>query len=300
MNISKKDIFVQIKQYAIITVALFVMAFGWSGFLIPNDMLGGGVSGMATILYWATKFPIGITVLAINIILVLLGMKIVGSGFGIKTVYSIFVYSLFLSLLQGFITEPLITDKFLAAIIGGGMAGLSIGVAFTQGGSTGGTDIIAMIINKYRNISPGRIILVLDVVIITSSYFVVKNIESLIYSYVIMAICSYSIDLVLTGTKQSVQLFIFSAKTEEIADKIGNEMHRGVTFIKGRGWYTKQDVDILMVVARKQESQSIFRIIKEIDPKAFMTMNTVMGAYGKGFERIKNNKSLFWKRDAAR
>jgi uncharacterized membrane-anchored protein YitT (DUF2179 family) len=229
---------------------------------------------------------------------VLISLKVLGPSFGIKTVYSIIMASVFFSILQHFITDPilagemapLVDDKFLSALIGGALAGTAIGIAFTQGGSTGGTDIVAMMVCKYRNISQGRVILFLDIVIIGSSYFVLESdkIQAIIYGFVVMGVCSYCIDLVLTGNKQSVQAFIFTTEPEKVAERIANEMHRGVTLIKGTGWYTKREGDILMVVTHKRESQQIMRIVKEEDPKAFMTMNMVMGAYGKGFEMIKS------------
>jgi len=297
MKADKKQILEEVKHYVIITLALFVMAFGWTAFLIPNHVLGGGVSGIATLIFYATGIPTGISVFVINGILVLISLKVLGPSFGIKTIYSIVVSSLFFLLLQRWITDPMLAgeikpfveEKILAAILGGGLAGLAIGVAFTQGGSTGGTDIVAMMICKYRNISQGRVILLIDIVIISCSYFVIENdkIQAIIYGFVVMGVCSYCIDLVLTGNKQSVQAFIFTSEPEKVADRIVNEMHRGVTMVNGTGWYTKHEGPILMVVAHKRESQMILRIVKDEDPKAFMTMNTVMGAYGKGFEQIK-------------
>lgn len=277
----------EFKRYTIVTFGLACMAFGWAGFLIPNEMLGGGVSGIATLIYWSTGLSTGITIFVVNAVLIVIALKILGFGFGIKTIFAITVSSVLFSLLQYYIKEPIITDKFLAAIVGGGLSGASIGLIFTQGSSTGGTDIIALIINKYRNISPGRIILVIDIFIISSSYLIFRNVETLIYSFVVMVVSSYAIDLVLTGNKQSVQMFIFSSKADAIANRIGTEVGRGVTFIKGTGWFTKSEHDILMVVARKMESQNIFRIVKDEDPQAFVTMNTVMGVYGKGFDMIK-------------
>ena len=297
MKADKKQVLEEVKHYVIITLALFVMAFGWTAFLIPNHVLGGGVSGIATLIFYATGIPTGISVFVINGILVLISLKVLGPSFGIKTIYSIVVSSLFFLLLQRWITDPMLAgeikpfveEKILAAILGGGLAGLAIGVAFTQGGSTGGTDIVAMMICKYRNISQGRVILLIDIVIISCSYFVIEDdkIQAIIYGFVVMGVCSYCIDLVLTGNKQSVQAFIFTSEPEKVADRIVNEMHRGVTMVNGTGWYTKHEGPILMVVAHKRESQMILRIVKEEDPKAFMTMNTVMGAYGKGFEQIK-------------
>ena len=297
MKTTEANVLLEVKRYVIITFALLMMAFGWTAFLIPNHVLGGGVSGIATLIFYATGISTGMSVFVINAILVLISLKILGPSFGIKTVYSIVVASVFFYVLQRYITDPMLAgemslfvdDKFLSAIIGGGLAGISIGIAFTQGGSTGGTDIVAMMVCKYRNISQGKVILFLDVIIISCSYFVVESdkIQTIIYGFVTMGICSYCIDLVLTGNKQSVQAFIFTSHPEKVADRIINEMHRGVTVIKGTGWYTKRDGDILMVVTHKRESQQIFRIVKEEDPKAFMTMNTVMGAYGQGFEMIR-------------
>ena len=295
MKANKKTVWAEVKRYVIITLALFTMCLGWTAFLIPNHLMGGGVSGIAALIYWGTGLSTGISIFAINAILLLIALKVIGAGFGIKTAYSIIMASVFMSLLQHFITDPMmegtlqpfVTDHFLAAILGGGLAGLSIGVAFTQGGSTGGTDIIAMIVCKYRNISPGRVILICDIIIISCGFIVGNTVEDFIYSFVVMAVCSYCIDLVLTGNKQTVQAFIFTSEPEKVADRIATEMQRGVTLINGTGWYTKHEGPILMVVAHKRESQMLLRIVKEEDPKAFMTMNTVMGAYGQGFEPMK-------------
>ncbi len=283
----KISVFREIRSYLIITIGLFVMALGWTAFLIPNEILGGGVSGISTIIYWVTGLPVGISVFAINAILLVFGLRILGKGFGIKTIYSIVVLSGFFALLQYYIPEPFVTDKFLASIVGAGMAGSAMGFIFTQGSSTGGTDIIALIVNKYRNISPGRVILMLDVFIISSSFFAFRSIETLVYGFVVMAVTTYVIDLIITGNKQSVQLFIFSQKPNAIADRIGNEMERGVTFIKGTGWYSKSENDILMIIVRKTEYQQVFRIVKEEDPQAFLSLSTVMGVYGVGFDTMR-------------
>ena len=298
MKTDKKTILAEVRRYVIITFALLMMAFGWTGFLIPQHVLGGGVSGIATLIFYATGLSTGISVFVINGILVLISLKVLGPSFGIKTVYSILMASLFFSILQHYITDPilagemapLVDDKFLSSLIGGALAGTAIGIAFTQGGSTGGTDIVAMMVCKYRNISQGKVILFLDIIIIASSYFVLEDdkIQAIIYGFVVMGVCSYCIDLVLTGNKQTVQAFIFTSEPAKVAERIGNEMRRGVTLIKGTGWYSKREGDILMVVTHKRESQQILRIVKEEDPKAFMTMNMVMGAYGKGFEEIRN------------
>lgn len=282
------------KNYAVITVCLFIIALGWTAFLIPNNMLGGGVNGIATIVYWVTGLSTGYTIFILNAILIIFSFKILGWRFGVKTIYCIAVMAFFFSLLQNIIGDvPVISDKFLAAIIGGGIGGFANGIIFLAGGSTGGVDIITMVVNKYRNISLGRFTLAMNLVIIGSSFFVfqdlqiLERVELIIYSLVGNFVSSYCMDLAFTGSKQSVQIFIFSSKPEVIADRIGNEIRRGVTVIRGTGWYTKQDNDILMAVVRKTECQSVIRIVKHEDPKAFVSVNTVMGVYGKGFEAMK-------------
>lgn len=288
------NILIEIKNYAVITVCLFIIALGWTAFLIPNNMLGGGVNGIATIVYWVTGLSTGYTIFILNAILIAFSFKILGWRFGVKTIYCIAVMAFFFSLLQNIIGDvPVISDKFLAAIIGGGIGGFANGIIFLSGGSTGGVDIITMVVNKYRNISLGRFTLAMNLVIIGSSFFVfqdlqiLERVELIIYSLVGNFVSSYCMDLAFTGSKQSVQIFIFSSKPEVIADRIGNEIRRGVTVIRGTGWYTKQDNDILMAVVRKTECQSVIRIVKHEDPKAFVSVNTVMGVYGKGFEAMK-------------
>ena len=184
--------------------------------------------------------------------------------------------------------EPIIEDRFLAAVLGAGLNGLACGLIFLEGSSTGGTDIVVVMINKYRNVTLGRLTLFINVAIISCSYFVFRDLELLIYSYVGLMVTSYTMDLTMNGSKQSVQMFIFSSKPHEIADRVGDEIHRGVTVIKGTGWYSKTESEILMVVVRKTESQRVIRIVKQLDPSAFVSVNTVMGVYGKGFEMMKN------------
>ena len=276
-----------VKAYSIITLGLFINALGWTAFLIPAEITGGGITGVATLVFYATKFPIGITYLAINAVLILSSIKMLGKGFGIKTIFATTVLSIFLTILQGIIKEPIVTENFMSAVIGGILAGVGVGIVFSQGGSTGGTDIIAMMINKYREISPGRVILYADVIIISSSFLIFKSLEKIVYGYVAMAITAYTIDLVLTGTKRTVQMFIFSKDYEKIADIISSDIKRGITVLDGTGWYTKTESKILLILVKKQESQDILRIIKEIDPSAFVSVNNVMGVYGRGFDRIK-------------
>ncbi|HYX07535.1 MAG TPA: YitT family protein, partial [Bacteroidales bacterium] len=277
----------RIKPEIIITFGLFLNALGWTAFLIPAEITGGGSSGVATLIFYATGLPVGISFLIINVFLVIFAIKMLGARFGIKTIYAVVVLSVFLAVLQQAITEPIIKENFMSAVIGGILAGAGVGIVFTQGGSTGGTDIIAMIVNKYKNISPGRVILYLDVLIISSSYLLFHSIEKMVYGYVTMGVASYVIDMVLSGSKQSFQIFIFSREHEKIADRLGTEVGRGITILDGKGWYSKEPVKLLMIMVRKHESNHVFRIVKEVDNKAFISVGSIMGVYGEGFEHIR-------------
>ncbi len=276
-----------IKDYTIITFGLLLFTMGWVLFLIPAEITGGGISGVAAVIYFATKIPVSITFLAINAVLVLVAIKILGANFGVKTIYSILVLSAFFALFQNVLTKPLVDDTFLSAVLGGMSGGVGLGIVFSRGGSTGGTDIFAMIVNKYRNVSPGRIILLCDVIIIASSYVVFRSPEKLVYGYVSMWVVSYSLDSFLSGANRSAQMFIISKEYESIAEYINTEAIRGVTLLDGSGWYTKEQTKIVMSVVRKKETSAIFRKIKEIDPDAFISMGSVMGVYGQGFEKLK-------------
>ncbi len=284
-----------LKEYALITFGLFLLALGWTAFIIPSEITGGGVSGISTIIFFASDktMPVGISYLLINSVLVVIAIKVLGKSFGVKTIFAIAAASLLFTFLQKAISQPVVEEKFMAAIIGAVMSGVGIGITFSQGGSTGGTDIIALMINKYKNISPGRLLLYIDVIIISSLYFVladlppVERIQALVYGGVVMTVSSYSVDLLISGNKQSMQLFIFSLKYDEIADTIVNDCKRGVTVMDGMGWHSKTQQKVLIVMIRKTELSNVYKIIKQIDPEAFMSVNSVMGVYGKGFDQIK-------------
>ena len=285
---NKSLIWQEVKSHIIITVAIIISAIGWTGFLIPSNMLGGGVTGLTTIIYWVTGLPTGISIFALNAILILIAFRSLGRRFALSTIYSVIVTSVVFYILQEYVfLAPIIEDRFLSAVLGAGLNGVACAFIFLEGSSTGGTDIIVMMINKYRNITLGRLTLFINVAIISCSYFVFRDLELLIYSYVGLMVTSYTMDLTMNGSKQSVQMFIFSQRPDEIADKVGEEIHRGVTMIKGTGWYTKTENNIVMVVVRKTESQRVIRIVKQLDPAAFVSVNTVMGVYGKGFEMMK-------------
>jgi uncharacterized membrane-anchored protein YitT (DUF2179 family) len=287
MLLANKKLVKTVQDYLIMTVGLLLFAMGWALFIIPAELTGGGVSGIAAVVFYAAKIPVSVTFLAVNLLLVLVAIKILGANFGVKTLFSIGVLTAFFAILQDLVREPLVDDMFLSSVLGGMSSGVGLGIVFSRGGSTGGTDIIAMIVNKYRNVSPGRIIMLCDVAIIGSAYFVFQSVEKLVYGYVVMWVVSYALDSFLSGANRSAQMFIISKEYEKIAEFINTEAIRGVTLLEGSGWYTKNEVKVIMSVVRKKETGAIFRKIKHLDPDAFISMGSVMGVYGQGFDKLK-------------
>lgn len=294
-----------LKEYSLITLGVIAYALGWSIFLLPNNLIGGGVSGFASIVYYATGIQMGLTYLVINILLLLIGTKILGTGFGGKTIYAIVMTSIMLGVLpemmpHDFIHEfALSNGKLICTILGGVIAGVGIGLSISQGGSTGGTDIVALIYCKFNSASPGRVILIIDVAIILSSLLFPSYMENgavlsfaeklavVVYGLVQVTISGFAIDMYLSGSKQSVQAFIFTKKVEQMADAIAYDMRRGVTVIPAKGWYSKEEKQIVMVVTRKTDLNLLLRYVKTIDPDAFLSVSSVMGVYGQGFDTIK-------------
>lgn len=282
-----KKIWNEIRSHTIIAFGLFLYVIAWTAFLIPNKIVGGGISGVATMVYFSAGFPVGITYLLINSVLVLGAIKVLGLKFGLRSIFGVLVLTVFFMVFQPMITKPVVTDLFMATVIGGLLAGAGIGIVFSQGGSSGGTDIIVMIIHKYKNTSPGKLVMYTDVLIIASSYLLFHSIERIVYGVVTLALTSYAIDFVLSGSQQSYQVFVFSKRFESIATRISSELRRGVTLLEGQGWYSKEKTQVLMIVLRKSETADLMKIIKQEDPQAFISMGSVMGVYGQGFERIK-------------
>ena len=282
------DLKESLNSYFIITLGLLIGSLAWTGFIIPSGIVGSGVTGIGTIIYYLTGFKVGYSVFIINSVLLLTSLRVLGFSFGIKTIYGICVISFFLWLFQSLITEPLVSDRFMCSIIGGIMAGAGAGIILSRGGSTGGTDILAMMINKYKNYSIGQLLLTIDVIIITSSYFLENSIEQVVYGFVTMGVSAYCVDMIIEGSKQSVQLIIFTRKPEEIRKEVINTLDQGLTILNGKGGYSEEDVTVLMLLAKKKESQAILRMIKFVDPDAFISMGSVMGVYGQGFDKIKS------------
>lgn len=291
------------KEYLLITLGLTLYALGWALFLTPNSMLGGGVTGFSALLQYVSGIPLSVTYFVMNILLLAIGTKILGTGFGAKTIYAIIMTSVMLELTQKLI-PPTFTEYFanqgeiVCAILGGVMAGVGIGISMSQGGSTGGTDIIALVWCKFRPASPGKVILIIDVVIILSSLLLpIKSgdvlvspehkVALVVYGLIQVAVCGYAIDMYISGSKQSVQVFIFTKKVQEMADAIAFDMKRGVTVLPAKGWYSKEEKEVIMVVTRKSDLNLLLRYVKAIDSEAFMSISTVMGVYGQGFDTIK-------------
>ncbi|AZQ65518.1 YitT family protein [Flammeovirga pectinis] len=267
----------QFKSYYIIALGLFLNALGWTGFLIPSEIVGGGVSGVGTIIYFMTGFKVGYSVFIINAFLIIIAMRVLGFGFGVKTIFATFVLSFFLWLLQSIITAPLVTDRFMCAIIGGLMAGTSAGLILQQGGSTGGTDIVAMLINKYKNYSPGQLILTLDVMVILSSYLLTNSIEQVVYGCVAMGVSAYCVDKVIEGSKQSVQIFIFSKEFDKIRNKLILNFDQGMTELQSKDSLSQKNMETLMLLVKKKDTQSILKTVITIDPKASISVGSVIG-----------------------
>lgn len=287
-TLNRLQIVREAKDYLLIALGMIMYAVGWTVFLLPNNLPSGAVPGIASIIYWATGFPVQYTYVMINAVLLILALRILGLRFCVKTIFAVTTLTLTLPIMQHLVTGSLIDNQpFMACVLGASFCGGGIGIAFSANGSTGGTDIIAAIVNKYRDISLGRVILICDVFIISSSYLVLHDWEKVVYGYVVLFISSFVLDQVVNSARQSVQFFIISSKPNEIGERINLDLHRGVTFIDGVGCYTKNNVKMMFVLAKKRESTTIFRLIKDIDPNAFVSQSAVIGVFGEGFDRIK-------------
>ena len=289
-SLSRQVLLRETRDYLMIALGMILYGIGWTVFLLPNDITTGGVPGIASIVFWATGFPVQYTYFLINAVLLML--KILGFKFSIKTIFAVFTLTFFLSLIQELTAGMhLLQDQpFMACVLGASFCGSGIGIAFSSNGSTGGTDIIAAIINKYRDITLGRVMMICDMIIITSSYFVLKDWEKVVYGFVTLYVCSFVLDQIVNSARQSVQFFIISKKYQEIGKEI-NALHRGVTVIDATGLYTGQEQKMMFVLAKKRQSTTIFRIINDIDPTAFVSQSAVIGVYGEGFDHFKLKKS---------
>lgn len=283
-----KTILKTVKEYSVMAFALSLYVFSWTAFLIPNEITAGGVTGISSILNYAFGIPISLSYLVINAVLLTAGTIIMGKGFGFKTIFCVLVSTLYFEIFPAIPWVSNIDDNLINSLIGGAMSAAGIALVFTQGGSTGGIDIIALVINKYKEVSPGKVFMVSDFLIISSILLLPdKSLQDLVYGYVVTVAFSYTVDQILTGNKQSVQMLIITNKYEEIADKLCYELNKGVTAINSIGWYKKSSSMIIMVVTQKSKMYEVMGAVKEVDPHAFLTVSTVMGVYGEGFDQVK-------------
>ena len=253
------------------------------------------MTGISAIIYYATGIEIQVSYFFINALFMVFALKILGWKFCIKTIYAIFALTFFLWAVQQLLRDengnlPMLLgpgQEFMACIIGAGILGFGMGFVFINNGSTGGTDIIAWIINKYKDITLGRMIMYLDIIIISSCYFIFHDWKRVLFGFTVLFILSVVIDYIVNSARQSVQFLIFSRKYDEIAEGINHQIKRGVTLLDGTGWYSKQEIKVVVVLAKKSQSLDIFRLVKDIDPDAFISQSNVVGVYGEGFDKLK-------------
>ncbi len=281
-------------SYLVITLGILIYTFAWSAVMLPAKIVGGGVSGISSVLYYAVgiHIPIGIMNLVINAILVIVGFKVLGSKFGANTIYGIIMSSACFILWQQVLHVETLFDVdqfggFMCAIIGGALCGGGIGLTFAMGGNSGGTDIIALIVSKFYNISPGKVIMYLDIVIVGCSYFVSHKLENIVFGYIVMVTMTYVLDMVLDGNKQSYQIMVFSTKNKEIGETVTTEVGRGATLLDAEGCYSHQQQQVLIIMVHKTDKPHVMQIIHRIDSDAFISVSKAQGVYGRNFEKLK-------------
>lgn len=291
----KNKILAGLWDYFLLTVGLVFYCLSWTSFLIPNGIASGGGTGLCTIIYFASNetIPVSVSFFVLNAILLIIGFMVLGRAFGMKTIYAILLSTFLFDLFPKFDWVVVMDNKLLLAIVGGIIEAIGIGIVLLRGGSTGGTDIAAMIVNKYWPISPGKVYIYTDIFIIASVLLIPgKTIEDMIYGYVVMVTFSFMVDFVLLGRKSSVQVLVFSSKYDEIADGILKTLNRGVTALQSVGWYSQKEGKVLLVVVRQHQLHSVVELIKSIDQKAFVSITSASGVYGEGFDEMKTGLKL--------
>lgn len=276
-------------DYFLMTVGSVIFCMAWTSFIIPNGLASGGLTGFCTIIQYGTGIPVGWTYPILNFLLLVLGFMSLGKAFGVKTIYVIALTSILFEVLPKFPQlNVLMEEKLLVALVGAALESVGLGLVLLRGGSSGGTDIIAMMINKYWPVSPGRVYLLTDMIIVTLLLFVPgKGLVDMIYAYVVMIGFSFGVDFVLLGNKSSVQILVFSQKYQEIADHMISNIDRGVTALQSMGWYSQTESKVLLIISRKHQMNEIVNEIKNIDKRAFISVSTAMSVYGEGFEEVK-------------
>ncbi len=282
-------------DYFYITIGLFMYGFGWAVFLLPYQLVTGGVTGFAALIFYGTGIPVSYTYFIINVGLLVVALKVLGFKFMVKTIYGILMLTLVLDVLQKAVTRPDGTmfqllgpnETFMSIILGAFFCGTALAIIFLRNGSTGGTDIIAAVVNKFKDISLGMVLLIADLFIIGASYFVLEDWKKVVFGLVLMFVENIILDYVMNKRRESVQFLIFSRHFEDIAKEIGTKLGRGVTMLDAHGWYSGNEMKVLCILAKKREQVIILRMIKRIDPGAFVSIGSVNGVYGEGFDQIK-------------
>ncbi len=299
---TRRKILQTVWEYITLTIACFIFAMAWECFMIPNGMSAGGMMGLSTVIQYATGglVPAQYTYFGINAILIIVAVIAMGIGFGFKTIWCILVSSLFMQVISGLPAMHAIPGSFffmeerlLIPVVAGVFESVGLGLVLRYGGSTGGTDIIALMVNKYWPISLSTVFLLSDVVICALLLLLPeKNFSDMCYGLVEVVIFSLVIDIVVGGKRSSYQLMVFSEKYDRIADHIIHNMDRGVTVLKALGWYTKSDKNVLLILINQRQLSDLSRVIKEIDPRAFMSISPTHNVYGEGFEEIKTGVTI--------
>lgn len=286
-----------VRDYLILTLACFIFAWAWEGFMIPNDMSAGGMMGLCTVIQYATGGVVQAqySYLSINVLLIILAVLSMGIGFGFRSIYCILVSTLAMGLLSSvdFLKSMpgeffFVQETLLIPVIAGLLEAFGLGLVLRFGGSTGGTDIIALMVHKYWPISLSAIFLISDLLVVALLLLLPdKQFSDMCYGIVELVTFSMMVDTVVGGQRNSYQLMVFSKKYETIADHITQVLGRGLTVLDGQGWFTKQNRRILLVLINKKELPGLSKLIKETDPEAFMSVSRVGNVYGEGFEEIK-------------
>lgn len=290
----KFNLWQETKDYLFIFLGLLCYSIGFTCFMLPYQITTGGLAGVASIIFYATKIPVQYSYLTLNGILLIAAIKILGFRFCLKTIIAVLTLTFLLGFMQelvqdseGNLPRVLGNETFMACVIGGCLEGIGLAIVFLNNGSTGGTDIIAAIVNKYRDVTMGRMLMYCDIIIVSSCYIVFHDWQKVMMGFSTLIISNLMLDYVMNSARQSVQFLIFSNKYNEIAEVISKEVGRGITVLDGAGWYSKEPRKVLVILAKRRESVYIFRLINQIDPKAFVSQSNVVGVYGEGFDKIK-------------
>ena len=291
---TKQKVIDTLNDYIIISIGVLMYTFAWADMFIPNGIASGGLTGACTILNFATGIPVYLSYVVLNGLLLLLGFLILGKGFGFKTIYAIGLSSICLDFLAGMeFLHLFFENKLLLVVLAAIIESIGISFILARGGSTGGTDIVALIVNKFWPVSLGKVFLVVDMFIIASVLLIPgKTVEDMVYGYVAMVIFSVFVDWVMLGRNSTWQIMVFSNKYKEIADTVINDLNRGVTALDAQGWYSGESKKVLLIMVRKPELHTITKVVKDIDPKAFVTVASASTVYGEGFDEMKTGIKL--------